>query len=315
MSFSFTRGLHKNFALALLCAAMLPATFTLAATSAATKEKFIISGASGQLGELTIKELLKRGVPAKNLILVSRTPEKLADFAQLGAVTRFGDVDEPESLPAAYKGGTRMLMISLGFGPGAAPRPARHKIAFDAAVKAGVKRIVYTSFLGADKGGNMLADDHQKSETFLVASGAKWVALRNAFYADMQLPGALQMATTGKASVQPTDPKTAPVTREDCAAAAAGALLGDASVDNKAYDITGPVLNDTRDIARMVGDIIGKPIEVTVAEARAGGPGGMPAPPPVVTDAVAKLSGRPATSLQALLEANRTQLVAAAKKK
>jgi NAD(P)H dehydrogenase (quinone) len=310
-----TRLTLKAMALSLTGATLLSSPLTLAAIPAsATQEKFIISGASGQLGELTVRELLQRGVPAKNLILISRTPEKLAEFAKLGAVTRFGDVDKPESLPAAYQGGTRMLMISLGFGPGDAPRPPRHKIAFDAAVKAGVERIIYTSFLGADKGGNMLADDHQKSEAFLVASGAKWVALRNAFYADMQLQGALQMASTGKASVKPIDPKTAPVTRADCAAAAAGALLGDASVENQAYEITGPQLNDTRDMAKLVGDIIGKPIEVTVAEARAGGPGGMPAPPPVVTDAVAKLSGRPATSLQALLEANKAQLLAAAKR-
>jgi NAD(P)H dehydrogenase (quinone) len=308
-----TRLSLKVVVLSLIGAALLSSSLTLAATPAAIKEKLIISGASGQLGELTVKELLKRGVPARNLILVSRTPEKLAEFAKLGAVTRFGDVDQPESLPAAYKGGTRMLMISLGFGPGAAPRPPRHKIAFDAAVKAGVKRIVYTSFLGADKGGNMLADDHKKSEAFLIASGAKWVALRNAFYADMQLQSALQMAAAGKVSVKPIDPKTAPVTREDCAAAAAGALLGDASVENHAYDITGPMLNDTRDMAKMVGDIIGKPIEVTVAEA--GGPAGFPAPPPAVTDAVAKLSGRPATSLLALLKSNKAQLVAAATRK
>ncbi len=308
------RFILKTFALSLLCAVFLPGSLTLAATpAAATQEKFIISGASGQLGELTVKELLGRGVPAKNLILVSRTPEKLAEFAKLGAVTRFGDVDKPESLPAAYKGGTRMLMISLGAGPGDPPRPPRHKIAFDAAVKAGVKRIVYTSFLGADKGGNMLADDHKQSEQFLMASGARWVALRNAFYADMQLQGALQMAATGKVSVQPMDPKTGPVTREDCAAAAAGALLADKSVENQGYDITGPALYDTRDLARMVGGIIGKPIEVTLAEA--GGPGGFPPPPPIVTDAVAKLSGRPATSLQVLLEANKAQLLAAAAKK
>jgi NAD(P)H dehydrogenase (quinone) len=311
MSASQIRLSRKSFTLVLLCAALLPIAVTSAATAAtATNEKLIISGASGQLGELTVKELLKRGVPASNLILVSRTPEKLAEFARLGAVTRFGDVDKPDSLPAAYKGGTRMLMISLGFGPGAPPRPPRHKIAFDAAVKAGVKRIVYTSFIGADKGGNRLADDHQQSEQFLMASGAKWVALRNAFYADMQLQNAIKMAASGKATVTPNDAKSAPVTREDCAAAAAGALLADKSIENQAYEITGPTPGDTRDMARIVGAIIGKPVEVVMAEARAGGE--FAAPPPVVTDAVARLAGRPGTSLQAMLEAHKAELIAAA---
>jgi hypothetical protein len=107
--------------------------------ASASTDKIIISGASGQLGELVVKELLARGVAPANLILVSRTPAKLEEFRKLGASVRFGDVDQPDSLPAAYAGGTRMLMISLGGVPGTQLRPPRHKLAFDAAVKAGVK--------------------------------------------------------------------------------------------------------------------------------------------------------------------------------
>jgi NAD(P)H dehydrogenase (quinone) len=282
------------------------------AATAAQTEKFIISGASGQLGELTIKELLHRGVPAGNLILVSRTPEKLDEFAKLGAVVRLGDVDQPESLAAAYAGGTRMLMISLGFAPGDAPRPPRHKIAFDAAVKAGVKRIVYTSFLGADKGGSFLADDHMQSEKYLMASGARWIALRNSFYADGMLAAALQMATTGQATVIANGRKSTPVTREDCAAAAAGALLAGAAMENRGYDITGPAAFDMRDIARLVRKLTGKPISVTIVAPPAGGPGPVAAPPPVVSHALAALAGRPATSLKALLTAHKAELRAAA---
>ena len=95
-----------------------------AAPGARLNDVYIISGASGQLGELAIREFLARGVPAKNLILVSRTPAELAEFARLGASTRFGDVDKPESLADAYKGGTRMLMISLGAAPGSAAAAA-----------------------------------------------------------------------------------------------------------------------------------------------------------------------------------------------
>lgn len=295
--------------------AVLASGLGVEARSAATRDKIIISGASGQLGELTVKELLKRGVPAGNLILVSRTPEKLKEFADLGASTRYGDVDMPESLPAAYAGGTRMLMISLGAGPGSPPRPPRHKLAFDAAVKAGVQHIVYTSYLGADKGGSPLANDHMETEKFLMASGAKWTALRNGFYADMQMQRALQMAQTGKANVAPNETKNAPVTREDCAAAAAGALLGGAKFENQAFDITGPALVGVRDIARIVGEITGKTIEVTEqAEPARGGGGGMAGPPPIVSDALSKLAGRPATSMRSLLEANKAALIAAAGK-
>jgi NAD(P)H dehydrogenase (quinone) len=277
----------------------------------ASADRIIISGASGQLGELVVQELLARGVAPSNLILVSRTPAKLAEFRKLGADVRFGDVDQPESLPAAYAGGTRMLMISLGGRPDTAPRPPRHKLAFDAAVKAGVQHIVYTSFIGADKGGSFLADDHQKSENFLKASGARWTILRNGVYADYQVPRAVQMVATGKAAVTADEPKSALVARVDCAAAAAGALLG-SQFENQAFDITGPELVNGRDVARLASEITGRAIEVVVQAEPAGGPpGGMPPVPPTVSDAVARLAGRPAMSLRAVLEANRAPLRAA----
>jgi NAD(P)H dehydrogenase (quinone) len=282
---------------------------------------FIISGASGQLGELAIAEFLARGVPAKNLILVSRSPEKLAAYAKLGASTRFGDVDQPESLVAAYKGGTRLLMISLGVGPGAAPRPPRHKLAFDAAVQAGVKQISYTSFLGA--GGQNptgLAADHAQSEAYLRASGVAWTSLRNGFYMDGQLVAALKMAETGKATLRPGERKAAPVTRQDCAAVAVAALLYPGH-ENQAYEITGPELIDSTDLARIVATIVGKPVTVVAAAppaAGAAGPGGV-APSaqdaPAISNAVAELTGRPATSLRTLLEAHRAELLAAAAKR
>src|SRR5580692_10838513 len=100
------------------------------AARAAGTDRIIISGASGQLGGEATRYLLAKGVPAKNLILVSRTPEGLAEFAKLGAATRFGDFSKPDSLTAAFAGGTRMLLISIGTGAG--PRPTAHGHAIDA---------------------------------------------------------------------------------------------------------------------------------------------------------------------------------------
>src|SRR6185436_6723894 len=118
---------------------------------AAADDKIIVSGASGQLGGLTVKALLAKGVPAKNLILVSRTPDSLAEYAKMGAATRFGDFSKPESLPAAYAGGTRMLLVSIG-GSGEVTASALLKRAIDAAKGAGVKHIAYTSYVGITRG-------------------------------------------------------------------------------------------------------------------------------------------------------------------
>jgi len=62
--------------------------------AAAAADKIIISGASGQLGRATVKALLAKGIPAKNLILVSRTPDALSEFVQQGAVSRFGRLQQ-----------------------------------------------------------------------------------------------------------------------------------------------------------------------------------------------------------------------------
>src|SRR5690242_18285018 len=79
------------------------------------QDRIIVSGASGQLGSLVIEELLARKVAPENLILVSRTPNTahLQAYAARGASVRFGDFSEPASLADAYRGGTRMLLISV----------------------------------------------------------------------------------------------------------------------------------------------------------------------------------------------------------
>jgi uncharacterized protein YbjT (DUF2867 family) len=152
------------FVVALAMSLFVIAPLPAATPGAATHDRIIISGASGHLGELVVKNLLRRGVPAKNLILVSRTPDKLQQYAEQGATVRFGDVDEPDSLPAAYAGGTKLLFISLSNGPGSPARAPRQKIGFDAAVKAGVTYIVYTSMLHADTSASPFAADQRQNE-------------------------------------------------------------------------------------------------------------------------------------------------------
>jgi NAD(P)H dehydrogenase (quinone) len=127
------RGL--SFAGGLILASLLASTGC--AQEPGADERIIVSGASGNLGGLTVEALLERSVPADRLILVSRTPERLAEYARMGASTRYGDFTEPESLAAAYDGGTRMLLISIGGGNLPEPRPELHRNAIDAAVAAG----------------------------------------------------------------------------------------------------------------------------------------------------------------------------------
>jgi NAD(P)H dehydrogenase (quinone) len=232
--------LVRRCLIVILSLAFAPSFTTSPVQAAGKSDKIIVSGASGQLGQLTVEELLRRGVDPKNLILVSRTPDKLAEYAKKGASLRYGDLYEPKSLASAYAGGTRMLLISIIPMPGAVPRSEAHKAAFDAAVKAGVKHIVYTSFIAADKKSESpFGQDHHQTEISLKASGAKWTVLRNGYYDDVFVAAALKMAKTGRAAVRPGEQPFAPVTHQDCAAAAAGALLNPRLSENKIFVITG----------------------------------------------------------------------------
>jgi NAD(P)H dehydrogenase (quinone) len=239
---------------------------------------------------------------------VSRTPDTLAEFVKQGAVARFGDFSKPESLPAAYAGGTRMLLISIGFS--ATPRPEAHKRAIDAAVKAGVKQIAYTSFVAISKGETSgLASDHYQTEEILKKSGVAWTFLRNSIYSDVLLPQAAKMLADGRVTV-PATTRIGYVTRDDCAAAAA-AVLATPGHDNKAYDITGPELIGPREVAAAASAVTGRKIAEVPADPNAPPPRSFGGPAlEGVSTAVKELTGRPPTSLKQLFAANRDKLLA-----
>ncbi|HEU4617556.1 MAG TPA: NAD(P)H-binding protein [Gammaproteobacteria bacterium] len=274
------------------------------------EETIIVSGASGHLGELTVEALLDRGVPASRLILVSRTPEKLAKYAQMGASTRFGDFTKPESLPAAYAGGTRMLLISVG-GTKTEPAPVLIGRAIDAAKADGVKHIVYTSYIGISRGdhSDLIASNHQAAEDLLKRSGVAWTMLRNSIYMDGLVAQAAKMIADGRAVAPPNESPIGYVTREDCALAAAAALATPGH-ENKAYDITGPQLLGVREIAAAASAVTGKPIEVVQGGADAKPGFGRPAMAFTSMD-FERLTGRAPTSVRALFDAEKSALVGA----
>jgi NAD(P)H dehydrogenase (quinone) len=291
---------------ALVSAASLPGAGALA-QPAGGGEKIIVSGASGNLGALTVKELLARGVPASRLILVSRTPDEQKEYADLGASVRFGDFTEPESLAAAYAGGTRMLLISVG-GDAQTPAAVLLKRGIDAAKSAGVKHIAYTSYVGLTRGDLAgRAADHQQAEDALKASGVAWTMLRNSIYMDGLIRQATAMVSTGKAEVPPNEFPIGYIARADCAAAAA-AVLTTPGHEGKAYDITGPELLGVKETAAAASAVTGKKIDVVPAGPNAR-PGFGREAMAFTTSHFKELTGREPTSVRALFEANKGALL------
>lgn len=220
--------------------------------------KIIITGASGQYGRLAVNKLLQR-VPAEDLVLITRRPEKLAEFADLGADVRRGDFDAPDSLLDAFRGGDRMLLIS---GTRVGARVIQHKAAIDAAAEVGVKHISYTSVVGiAPNNPAIVVRDHGPTEEMMRQSGMAWTALRDQHYADAMVvnmgPNFIRSGTW----LSSTDGgREAPVWREDCVNCAVEVLTGEGH-ENRIYNITGPELLDFRRFAALISDMSGRHIE------------------------------------------------------
>jgi NAD(P)H dehydrogenase (quinone) len=302
---SFSRRLIA-FALAgFAMVASLPASPVGAQVGGA--ERIIVSGASGNLGGLVVDELLDRGVSPRQLILVSRTPEELKKYADQGASARFGDFTEPDSLPAAYAGGTRMLLISVGATDGVTA-PTLLKRAIDAAKAAGVKHIVYTSYVGITRGDMAgRAADHATTEVALKGSGLQWTMLRNSIYMHGLIGQAQRMVADGRAVVPPNESPIGYVTREDCARAAA-AVLTTPGHEGKAYDITGSELIGVRQTAAAASAVTGKSITVVQGGSETRSGFGRPEMA-FTTTHFEQLTGRRPTTLRELFQANKTTLL------
>ena len=218
----------------------------------------IVTGASGQFGRAAAEQLLEKIDPAE-LILVTRNPGKLADFAARGVQVRKGDFDEPEGLAQAFAGGDRMLLISTAR---AGSRLQQHKNAVEAGKAAGVKHIAYTSVVNARKPDNpaIVSWDHRDTELLVEASGAAFTHLRDSHYAEavamVMAPIAL---AAGRLPGSAHDGAVAFVSRDDCVDSAV-AVLTTPGHENKAYDLTGPELLSVPKAMKLASDLSGKPI-------------------------------------------------------
>lgn len=220
-------------------------------------ERLVITGASGQLGRLAAGHALARVEPAR-LILVTRRPDQLADLAARGAQVRFGDFDDPASLRSAFEGAHRLLLISA---VDLSRRVVQHRAAIDAAVSAGVRRIVYTSMISpAAPNPAAVAPSHLQTEEALRRCGVDWTLLRNSLYADYQAPEARQAILHGSFLHNRGTGRIAYVARNDCAAVAA-AVLTSSGHENVAYDITGPRTYDAAELASLYAKLGGRSVD------------------------------------------------------
>lgn len=291
----------------------------------------LVTGASGHLGRRVVELLLESH--QGSLIVTTREPSKLADLAARGVTVRKADFDDAKSLDAAFAGAERLLLISTDSLDVPGRRITQHQNAVDAARRAGVRHVVYTSLTRPEPGSPVtFAQDHWQTEQALAKSGLGYTVLRNNLYADLLLHSLPQAIATGQLVAATGTGSTAYVTREDCARIAVAALTS--SFDGKrTLEVTGPSAVSHAELARLAGELSGSPVQfvpVDVESLKAGMVShGLSAPFAEVyasfdvavaqgrmgeaTGSVAELTGKAPTSVASFLTSHVATLKAAAR--
>ncbi|WP_298924220.1 SDR family oxidoreductase [uncultured Ramlibacter sp.] len=181
----------------------------------------VVTGATGQLGQLVISQLLARGVPPAAIVAAVRKPAKASALAAQGITVREADYTRPDTLGPAFAGAERVLLISSSE---VGQRLPQHRAVIDAARAAGVAQLVYTSILRADSSPLGLAQEHRETEALIAASGLPHALLRNGWYTENYLASVPAARQHGVFIGAAGEGRIASATRADYAAAAAAVL-------------------------------------------------------------------------------------------
>lgn len=214
-----------------------------------------ITGATGQLGQHVIEELLKT-VPASQIVAIVRNPAKAEALRQQGVVVRQADYTDEAAFTTALNGVDKLLLISSSE---VGQRAVQHQNVINAAKAAGVKFIAYTSLLHADKSPLGLHVEHVETENALAASGVPYALLRNGWYTENYLASAPPALEHGVVMGAAGEGKIASATRADYAAAAAK-VISEEGHAGKVYELAGDNAWTLSELAAELSKQSGKPV-------------------------------------------------------
>ncbi len=222
--------------------------------------KILVTGATGGLGSAVVNFLLEK-TAASNISVLVRDAAKVETLKEKGVNIVVGDYSDIDSLIAAFQGIDKLYFVS---GSDVQHRLAQQENVVKAAVAAGVKHVIYTSFQRKNETETspivFVAKSHIQTEEWLKASGLNYTILKHTLYADI-LPLFIggQVLETGVIYQPAGDGKTAFALRTDMAEAGANILTSEGH-ENKIYEITGAKTYSYQDIAAIISSITGKQI-------------------------------------------------------
>jgi NAD(P)H dehydrogenase (quinone) len=221
---------------------------------------FAVTGVTGALGGRVARRLEALGQPQRLVVRAGSTAPTLEHSA-----VAEGSYDDGPAMKRAFDGVDTVFFVS---GREARDRLQQHFTVVDAAVAAGVRRVVYTSYLGAAPDATCtLARDHYATEQRIREAGVAFTFLRNSLYLDF-LPSMVweDGAIRGPAG----NGRVACVARDDIADVAVAVLTGQGH-DGSTYDVTGPAALTFTEMAAELSRVTGRTIRYeaeTLEEAR-----------------------------------------------
>lgn len=219
--------------------------------------KLLVTGATGKLGSKVVETLLKT-VPANQLAVSVRNPEKAEGLQARGVEIRQGDFDHSETLDAAFADVDRLLLISADGDN--ETRIRQHGHAVEAAKRAGVKFIAYTSLANASDSQIFLAPTHRATEEAIVKTGIPYSFLRNNWYLENEI-SSIQGVLAGAPWVTSAgNGRVGWALQQDYAEAAAAVLAGDGHY-NTIYELSGEPLTQEQFVAAL-SDVLGRQVAV-----------------------------------------------------
>jgi NAD(P)H dehydrogenase (quinone) len=223
----------------------------------------LVTGATGKFGSKAIEHLLNNGVNASDIAAMVRDAEKAQNLVDKGVELRIGDYTNHDSLVNAFQNVDKLLLISSN-DKKIENRTAQHINVIKAAKMAGVKHIVYTSFVRKPKFEDsaiaLFQDSHVETEQFLKDSGIDYTILQNGIYLEMiPIFAGDKVAETGVIMLPAQEGKASWVLRDELAEAAAHVLTTEGH-ENKVYPLTNIESTSFDEIAKDLSGKLGKDV-------------------------------------------------------
>jgi NAD(P)H dehydrogenase (quinone) len=215
----------------------------------------VVTGATGKLGRLVIESLLKE-MPASSIAAAVRNRDRAGDLVARGMQVRVADYNQPEAWDAVLKGAEKVLLISSSE---VGQRVRQHCSVIDAARRAGVKLLAYTSILRADKSPMSLAAEHKETEVFIRAAGIPYAFLRNGWYTENYTAGMPDVLAHGAVYGCAGNGRIASAARADYAEAAAKVLTAEDQA-GRIYELAGDTAFTLAELAAEISRQSGRSI-------------------------------------------------------